>query len=259
MSLSRFKLAHLKTEHLGQSFFHIETANSTQTTLKDLIKQGFGHGTAVLCDHQLRGRGSKGRTWFKLPEPQIYLSVALEPAYLPVQQLPLVNIILGVVMVKLIHSLDVSSCAMKWPNDVYIDGKKVSGILSELIQIDNRSIVLVGIGVNFHGNLESFPTELRTSATILELHVKKPIDRYDFISNYFDQLESYFNFIKKNGIGCIIKDFEDVWLYKDHPIRVIEGGKQYSGVAHTIDHTGALQLDTGKQKIAVLSGDIVKP
>ena len=138
-------------------------------------------GTLVLTDHQPAGKGTQGRSWFSLPKPQLMFSLLIQPN-LPIKVFPIINILCGILMVKSLNEFDIEA-QVKWPNDIFIQGKKAGGILSELI--DGK--VVLGIGVNTEGNEEDFPKELRDIATTVSMHGK--IDRFDLLNSFLTRLE----------------------------------------------------------------------
>lgn len=255
MSLTRFDPPYLKTASLGKPFFHVDRTASTQTLLKDLLKQGFGHGTSVLADQQSEGRGSKGRTWLSLTGPQILLSFAFDAESMPIKNIPILNIVVGIVMVRLLRRLG-PVARLKWPNDVYVEDKKICGILSELISARGKNYVVVGLGLNHSCEASDLPQEISARATVLSDHIRPVPDRFQIVCDYYESLESYLKKLSSQHSTLIQDDFKELWLYKDTPIRVDDGSVHMEGVANEIDSNGALILETSSGKHKILSADI---
>ncbi|MCC7459728.1 MAG: biotin--[acetyl-CoA-carboxylase] ligase [Proteobacteria bacterium] len=172
-----------QTRTLGHTFHHLPTTDSTQTYLKNLMQANEAPiGTLVLTDHQPAGKGTQGRTWFSLPKPQLMFSLLIQPN-LPIKNFPVINVLSGILMAKSLEEFEVNA-QVKWPNDIFIQGKKAGGILSELI---DEKIVL-GIGINTDGQEEDFPKELRSIATTVSLHGK--VDRFDLLNSFLIRLEA---------------------------------------------------------------------
>ena len=253
------KLPNLETQILGKTFFHEPTTASTQTVVKDLLAQGYGSGTTVLADHQTDGKGTKGRTWFSLEEPQIYLSFLIAKKDLPFSEVPMLNIVLGICMVRYLRDLGIPNCSLKWPNDVYIGQKKVCGILSELVLHGWNAFVISGVGLNYEGDSKSFSPELHATATIVKEHTEDLPDRLTFVAEYLFRLECYLDQIRQDSVRIFQRDFEALWRYRNQTISVRDGGNEYQGTATSIDKDGALLLETKQGNKRILTGDIFIP
>jgi BirA family biotin operon repressor/biotin-[acetyl-CoA-carboxylase] ligase len=119
-------------------------------------------GTVVVADHQTSGQGRHGHTWHSEPGHGIYCSIVLEPT-------PLLTLALGVATVDAIAQAAGIKCDLRWPNDLMLGGRKVAGILVQLV----NSAAIAGIGINV--NHTSFPEGL--DATSLRLHSNRAHSR----------------------------------------------------------------------------------
>ena len=137
---------------------------STNTDLRALALTGAAEGTTLIADTQTGGRGRRGRT-FASPEGGVYLSTLLRPA--PNTKTGLITCLAAVAACRAIESLCSLWVEIKWVNDLYLNGRKVAGILAEgvLAPDGTLSAVVIGIGINVYGTL---PPELSTIATTLE-------------------------------------------------------------------------------------------
>jgi len=110
---------------------HRDEVTSTQDVAKELASSGAEEGTVVIAETQTKGRGRKGRSWVSPPGGGVYLSIILRPSLMPSQvvQIPLVA---GVAVTKAIKRATPLLPTIKWPNDIIVGGKKVSGILTEM-------------------------------------------------------------------------------------------------------------------------------
>lgn len=243
-----------KTKHLGQNFQHFKTIVSTQTYLKDLVqKETVPVGTLILADHQEIGKGTQGRSWFSLPEPQLMFSLLLQPI-LPPHKLPIINILCGVLMAQTLESFDVPA-KVKWPNDIYLDGKKCGGILSELITQNQEAYIIVGIGINVTAKTSDFPEELQKQATAISIH--KQIDRYEILDLFLQKLEkAVYTWDQNQIIEYSQEQFKKLWLYSNQTIQVQHGSKNSVGKSTQINSTGALELHTTHGIEKILSGTI---
>ncbi len=146
---------------------------------------------------------------------------------------------------------------LKWPNDVLVDGKKISGVLTELeAQTEKVDFIVMGIGMNI--NQEKFPKVLSQTATSLYLIQGKttPIDSVlDDLLNQFE--EWYQNYLEK-GFPFIREIWEELSLIKGRAVEVKEGRKKKRGVALGLDEDGALIIKTPQGETEhIYSGDLI--
>jgi BirA family biotin operon repressor/biotin-[acetyl-CoA-carboxylase] ligase len=148
---------------------------STNDDAKHAAKNGAPAGAAFIADAQTGGRGRLGRTWFSPPGQNLYTSFILRPALDP-KRLPLITLTAGLAVADAVACRVSGRVGVKWPNDVYIDGRKVSGILSEVQIAGKRAAwVVIGIGINVH--TRTFPEEIEGRATSLALAGEASSDR----------------------------------------------------------------------------------
>ena len=133
------------------------------------------HGLVVVADEQTAGRGRRGRTWFSPPRAGLYVSVVLSPGSArvhPARALSLVTIAAGVALAEGVAEAARLEIDLKWPNDLYVGGRKLAGVLAERA---SDALVVVGYGINIAPS--AFPPELRDRATSIESEGAGAIDR----------------------------------------------------------------------------------
>jgi BirA family biotin operon repressor/biotin-[acetyl-CoA-carboxylase] ligase len=138
-----------------------ESSSSTNDELRELAENGMHDGLVLLARRQTAGRGRRGAAWFAPPGESLAFSILLRPAD-PKALWPRLSLIAGLAVAEAIEAFGVSA-AIKWPNDVWIDGKKVAGILVEA----GSSHVVIGIGLNLA--TRDFPDEIADTATSLRI------------------------------------------------------------------------------------------
>ncbi len=144
---------------------YFDSLDSTNTYLKDLARSGAAHGTAVIAGRQTAGRGRMGRS-FESPEGGLYLSILLRPAC-PAEQLSHLTCGVAVAVCDAIEALAGLRPKVKWTNDLVWDGKKLAGILTELVTQGADTAAIVGIGINCSQTPADFPPQLQNMATSL--------------------------------------------------------------------------------------------
>jgi BirA family transcriptional regulator, biotin operon repressor / biotin---[acetyl-CoA-carboxylase] ligase len=151
----------------GKPLHNYETVLSTQDVARDLLHQGAVAGTVVSAGHQTHGRGRQGRFWFQKPNAHVCMTVIAPPVELSVAwQL---SILVGIAVTEGIALVSEARPNVRFPNDIYLEGRKLGGILIETVPTDRKEYVtpLVGIGVNVNITEEEFPENLREHATSL--------------------------------------------------------------------------------------------
>ena len=145
----------------GRPHRHFRATDSTNERAKELAARGAPGGLVVTADEQSAGRGRQGRSWFGPPGSSLLYSALLRPF----EGDPLLALAVPVAVCEAAESVAPVRCQLKWPNDVWIDERKVAGILIEARPEDGWAVV--GIGLNVAVPSEDFPSELRDSATSL--------------------------------------------------------------------------------------------
>lgn len=159
---------------------YYDQIDSTNRIAKELALEGNSSGTVVRAGMQSTGKGQYGRT-FSSPIGGLYFSLLLQPI-LNQEHLPLVTLATGLACREVLSSMFNLQSQIKWPNDIYLDAKKIAGILCENVIVSNSenaiSTVVIGVGLNVNNTIDDFPLELQSCVTTLfeQLHVKVELD-----------------------------------------------------------------------------------
>lgn len=148
----------------------LKTVDSTNTYLKALAEQGGEEGLIVIADEQTLGRGRRGKSFFSPSETGLYMSILIRPEF-SVEDSLFITSMTAVAVAKAIENVSKRKCGIKWVNDIYVDQKKVSGILCEGsfdYKANKTNYVIVGIGVNISTPEGGFPDDIKCIATGLD-------------------------------------------------------------------------------------------
>ncbi len=145
---------------LGSPHRHFDATDSTNARARELAHAGAPHGSVVTAAEQSAGRGRHGRTWFAPPGGALLYSAILRPA--DPGERPMLPLAVPLAVAETAEALAPVRCEVKWPNDVWIDGRKVAGVL---IEGKPGQWAVIGVGLNLA--VEEFPEELRATATSL--------------------------------------------------------------------------------------------
>ncbi|MGT2636580.1 bifunctional biotin--[acetyl-CoA-carboxylase] ligase/biotin operon repressor BirA [Streptococcus ratti] len=233
----------------GLKIFFNEKSSSTQLDAKAGIEKGDPSPALYLAPSQKAARGRFSRQFFAPEAGGIYMSLHLHPE-LPFKQLPSYTLMAATSVVKAISRLTGIETDIKWVNDIYLDGKKVAGILTEAVSSIETGLitdVIIGMGINFH--VTDFPEELQSKAASI-FSEKPTITRNQLISEIWN---IFFNIPKED----LIKVYKEKSLVLDRQVTFVENDITYKGIATDISDTGQLivQLEDGQEKV-LNSGEI---
>ena len=171
------------TKIVGRTLHCFESVDSTNSYLKRIAAEGAPDGAVAVADEQTAGRGRRGRSFSSGPGRGVYLSALLRPQLGAVAACDAVERTCGV------------RPQIKWTNDLVLNGKKLSGTLTEL-SLEGESGALqyavIGIGVNCNNTLEDFPPELRDVATSLYLETGKRVQRAALAAALIEELDKLY-------------------------------------------------------------------
>lgn len=162
---------------IGKKIIRYNEIDSTNDEAKRLIIKGVGEGSVIVADSQTKGKGKPGSGWFSPAGVGIYLSAIVKPFKNPKDLAP-VTLLGAKAVVSAINNISQLKTDIKLPNDVILNSRKVSGILVERVTSGH---IIIGIGVNINIPKESFPVEIRNSATSLKIESRKDFDLQEFL------------------------------------------------------------------------------
>lgn len=240
--------AELETEALGQEIHYFDVVDSTQTVAHRLAQEGAKHGTVVISEEQTAGKGRLMRPWESSKRKGIWLTVILRPD-IPPHRAPQLTLVTAIAVVNTMKTLlNISDPKIKWPNDILINGKKCTGILTEMqAESDVVQALLIGIGINVNQTEADFSDDIKDIATSLRIEEGEEIDRPKFIATLLYFLEHYSNMYIKNGFGRIRELWEEASCTIGQRLEVTTLREKFEGVATGINSDGVLQvrLDDG--------------
>ena len=166
----------LPTDHPWQNrIIYHDVTDSTNNQAKALVKQGAPHGTVVIADRQTGGRGRLGRSFSSPADMGLYMSVILRLQEKP-DQLMHLTCASAVAACDAVEKAAGLRPNIKWTNDLVYDGKKLGGILTELVTANEETAVIIGIGINCNQATPDFPEEIRSFAGSLAM-ISHSVDR----------------------------------------------------------------------------------
>ena len=240
----------------GAVIHYFETTDSTNTVAQQLARAGAAEGTVVIAETQTKGRGRLGRSWISPPFRNLYLSIVLRPP-VAIPDAPRLGLAVGLATAETVAEWT-PHAALKWPNDVLIDGRKVAGILMEMEAEEDRvGSLIAGIGVNLNMTRDDVPPELRDKAVSLSATVRTPIDRSAFAARLLARLEDRYDQCIQHGFATLRPLWDRLSCLQGRHVEIDDGGRRYRGVVGGIADDGTLQLrDAAGHDISIVAGEV---
>ncbi len=241
----------LETRVIGRRILYYPSLPSTMDIARQEARLGATEGTTIIAGEQTAGRGRLSRTWLT-PGGNIALSVILYPR---LALLPSMVMLASLAVVYAIESAAGLKPAIKWPNDILINGKKVCGILIENdLKGDkvNYSIIGIGINVNFSpaGN-----TGVQYPATSLAAETGGDVSRPEVIRSLLVEMERFYLVLSAGG--SVFEDWRDNLETLGKKVRITAGEEVYEGVAESVARDGSLLLRGQDGRLMpILVGDV---
>lgn len=176
----------LTTQWLGRSLLFFEELNSTNTYLKRLPAEEISHGLVCLTDYQTKGRGQYEKNWESRPGQNLTFTLTFLPG--SSGRFHILTLACAKAAIDLINKTTGLNARIRWPNDVYLNGKKLGGLLTEAtFSGNNIDRLLVGIGLNI--NQESFSPDLSGKATSLKTETGENHAGEEFLADLLSYIE----------------------------------------------------------------------
>ena len=248
---------YLNTECFGSEIVYMDSVDSTNSLAMIFAARGAAHGTVVTADQQTEGRGRMGRKWISPPGSNLYLSIILRPEVSPAEasQIPVLSVMASIrALERMVSDLPLG---IKWPNDIYCRGRKISGTLCEMkAEIDRVNHVVVGTGINV--NMKPSDDSIRDIATSLFMETGSEYSRVRLAAFLLDEFERVYNrWLSEGNLEFIIDEWDEYSVLKGMQIDVRTTTRIVSGKAMGIARNGALRLQLPDGTIRlVYAGDV---
>ena len=243
-----------KTKWLGVNIVYEECVDSTNTRAKKIGSENVMKEAVVVAKNQTAGRGRRGRNWIS-PEGNCYFSIMINPN-IQVENASTITLVAALALTQTIENVTGLKAQIKWPNDVVVDGKKVSGILTESsVGVDGLKYVVVGVGVN--ANQKQFDVEIESMATSITLQTGREVDCAQVIGEFLNCFEKLFEvFLETEDMTALIDRYNSLLVNLNREVRVIDQGERV-GTALGINEKGQLLVRYMDGNVeSVISGEV---
>lgn len=248
----------LDTRFIGKEIYIFKEVMSTNTVAKFLADNNAQNGTVIISEKQSGAKGRHGKGW-ESPLGGIWLSIIVNPE-VDHSKIPMITIATGLAVKKALERVGIKNAEIKWPNDVMINDKKVSGILTEAItKFNTIESVIIGVGIDANFNIESLPEELQEGTTTLSNELGHKVNENEVIRIFLEEIEKIAEIFHEGKYEEILKE----WRKDSYSIGKIVEVRQpfrqsYDAYILGISREGALvveKIDGTLEK--VISGECI--
>jgi BirA family biotin operon repressor/biotin-[acetyl-CoA-carboxylase] ligase len=213
---------------------YFDEVNSTMDIARELARKDCPHFTVVVAGRQKQGRGRLKRTWLS-SQGGLYFTIVVRPQIPPVLS-SRVNFAASMILAQTLRNMFNINAMVKWPNDVLVDGRKISGILSEMeAEIDRVSFISIGIGINVNND----PTPHEPMATSLKKILGKKVPRIEVLKVFLDRFEDALN---DADFDNVVSEWKRYTQTLNRHVRIVTAHDVSEGLAVDVDDNGALML-----------------
>ncbi|MCL2895931.1 bifunctional biotin--[acetyl-CoA-carboxylase] ligase/biotin operon repressor BirA [Brenneria tiliae] len=231
----------------------LPVVDSTNQYLLDRLSS-LSSGDACIAEYQQSGRGRRGRQWFSPFGANLYLSL-----YWRLEQGPAaavgVSLVIGIVMAEVLHKLGAEGVRVKWPNDLYLNDRKLAGILVELTgKTGDAAHLVIGIGINLRMRE---PTDKVIDQGWINLQEAGiDVDRNTLSATLISELRRALATFEQQRLAPFISRWEQLDNYFNRPVKLLIGNREIHGIERGIDNQGALLLESDGELTQYIGGEI---
>lgn len=245
----------LNTKFIGREIKHFQEIDSTNNFAKTLDGSA-PDGTVIVAEKQTGGKGRLGRVWSSL-KGGLYFTLFLTPKIDPMKASKLTQVA-AATLVKVLRNMNISA-EIKWPNDIYLNGKKLTGILTEMkCEIDCINYILIGIGINVNIDSSEFNDEVKENATSLLIEEGHKFNRTEILTSFLNIFEKlYIDVIENDDFSDVVSLCRKYSMLIDKQAYWINGKNKTKVTCLGLNDNGELVVKTenGEEK-SILSGEI---
>jgi len=235
----------------------LDEVSSTNDVAKRFITERSNKLSLIATNKQTAGKGRRGKSFYSELAHGLYFTLTFKPNVQKIENIPLYTILAATALVEVLKDYVDETLSIKWVNDIFYNGRKISGILSETVPHEAKNIpsVVVGIGLNIAGDFKQTEEAVQSVAgTLFGTQSPKHFNQNEFLSDYLNQFYHYHqNFQTK----VFMPIYEDHLLGVGQEVYYSTNGKKQQGVIQGINEKGHLLVLQPDQTVDVLYGQAV--
>ncbi len=243
---------YLTTKEMGRSIHVLEEVDSTNNIVRELETEKAPNGVTVVAEHQTAGKGRIGRSFVSPQGTGLYMSVLVRPHF-DLEFAPMITAAAACAAAEAVEELCGSRVMIKWVNDLYMNGKKICGILTEAslgLEMHELDCATIGIGINVRSIGRDFDSELKKRATSIEDETGVKVDRNRLCAAVLNRLEPYLGKISDRSF---LKAYREREMLTGNMITAVVGNEKLMGEALGIDDNANLIIRLPYGEIKYLS------
>lgn len=235
------------------AIYKFNKLNSTNLHLKQNFNN-YKNFDIILAEHQSNGYGRFKRQWLDLGGENIFMSMCLKLDGFN-ENIVGITQFTALILAKIFEIYGIQP-TIKWPNDIHVNGRKISGILAESV-IKNSKFegIVLGLGININSDEKLFDS-VSQKVTSLSSEVSKKINKDEFIENLVQKFEADYEKLLDNGFSIFKNEYISYLNCIDKEISVKNYDKTFTGIARNISDNGLLILETNGELKEISAGDI---
>ena len=249
--------SNITQKHIGTNLILLDEVDSTNKYALNLTENPDIGGTVIVADVQRAGKGRLERSWYSPKGVNLYMSLILKPG-IESEEINILTFISSVATVNTLADYGIDS-EIKWPNDVLIDKKKVSGVLTEINMHKNKlEYVVVGIGVNLNVDAASLKMSgLEDIATSVCIEQNEQVNRNEFLIKLLNNLDNCYESFLTFGKQHIYNEWTYRWKGKGKTVSVSTENEQFEGKCVGLDENGFMIVKKySGETIKIITGDV---
>lgn len=242
--------ANLTAQELGKKIIILDKIDSTNNYAKEIASKGAVNGTVVIADTQTAGKGRLGRSFVSPSGKGLYMSVIIRPKF-STDIAVLITSAVAVASAEAVEKICGNDVQIKWVNDLYMNGRKICGILTEAsmgMEINSPDYIVIGIGINVRESI--FDDELSKRVSSIETETHKIIDRNELCALLLERLEYYTDNLENR---CHLDEYKRRELLTGNIITANVGTEKITGRAIGVDENANLIIESESGEIRNLS------
>lgn len=251
--------AHLRAHGIGMPLTAVESMESTNQFLLDQASQKAPEGALAVAEMQTAGRGRHRRLWHSPAGRNLYFSVLLWPSVPMIRFSQLAMLTALALRRAVLSQMPEAEIALKWPNDLWLNGRKLSGILCECPpeEVEGKRGIVLGIGLNVNSLEEDFPPELRTTATSMRWSAGRQFSREKTLAEFCNAFqELYDQWQKAADITPFLAEWKEHDALAGKTITVQRTNDTLVGTVEGYSPEGLMRFKTADGIHTISAGDI---
>lgn len=246
----------LHTYELGREIRYYQLIDSTNNAGRRIIQEEEpAEGLVIVAGQQTNGRGRRGRKW-QSPTGGLWFSIILKPN-LPIAEASQLSLVLAMAVQQALIKTAGLNCRIKWPNDIYLDNRKLSGILLEMSgEFDTAYYLIAGCGINANFMPAVLDEPVSGISTSLLEQIGQPVGLNQLLAVILNSMEVYYLKFKRYGFTALRDEFKRACFHLGKTIEIKQETKIISGINEDINEQGNLLLKIGAESVIISTGDV---